>query len=590
MEKHHSSRPLSLSEEDESHGQAPPAAKRLLQSGLLLSNKWEILGHIASGGKGDIYRAHQVSLERVVALKVISPDFVDSLKDNPEELESEKERFRREVRVMASIHHPNVVQVFDYDIAQVDGSPLEYLVMEYIPGSTLRNKMPKQGFGFDRTAVIAWLKDYYLPILSGVAAIHNAGIIHRDMKPENVLLDGPVPKLADFGLARVLQQPGLTNTFHILGTIFYMPKEQFEDGADVDARSDIYALGKIFYEAITGKITKASRVIFKEVGLPLDKEQMGDDAFFSQIDVIIRGATREDVESRTSSVTQIINSLFEVIAPFDAPSPAFSRREHKARRLYASIIALLIVLITLVSYHFYQEGKRQRGVSPPQKNASQTQNPGMAPPSTKAMTTPDGVQMRLIPGGMERWLPEYGGQEQIVTVQAFYAEEALVSNQRFMAYLNMVKDTLTIQENTVSLQGAVIYMLGEIQEGYEPIVFRDGQFHLQGQSVASNPVVRVSAEGALAYARHYGRELPNTAQWLMVRRHGLVSPPSPAGFKEWGMDYFDDKTQFYVFENLTEESTLFCPLPRQKWEAFSDVGFRTIQPLAASGVGYDLIF
>ena len=99
-------------------------SKSLLVPGLVLNNKWEILDHIASGGKGDIYRAHQISLERVVALKVISPDFVDSFKDNPEELESEKERFRREVRIMAGIRHPNVLQLFDYDISQVGDFPI----------------------------------------------------------------------------------------------------------------------------------------------------------------------------------------------------------------------------------------------------------------------------------------------------------------------------------------------------------------------------------------------------------------------------------------------------------------------------------
>lgn len=294
--------------------QTSSISKTLLPSGLVLNNKWEILGHIASGGKGDIYRAHQISLERIVALKVISPDFVDSFKDNPEEFESEKERFRREVRIMAGIRHPNVLQVFDYDIAQVGDSTIEYLVMEYIPGSTLRDTMPRQGFGPDLTGTVAWLKDYFLPVLDGVAAIHDAGIIHRDIKPENILLDGAVPKIADFGLARVLQQPGLTHTFHVLGTIFYIPKEQFEDGAAVDARADVYALGKVLYEAMTGKIINASRVVFKEVGLP-PEILASPDGFFRKLDAIIRESTREEPDGRTASGTAMIEALRDAIAP-----------------------------------------------------------------------------------------------------------------------------------------------------------------------------------------------------------------------------------------------------------------------------------
>lgn len=554
-------------------------SKSLLPSGLVLNNKWEILGHIASGGKGDIYRAHQISLERVVALKVISPDFVDSFKDNPEELESEKERFRREVRIMAGIRHPHVLQVFDYDMAQVGDSSIEYLVMEYIPGSTLRDTMPRQGFGTDLAGAVAWLKDYFLPVLDGVAAIHDAGIIHRDIKPENILLDGAVPKIADFGLARVLQQPGLTHTFHILGTIFYMPKEQFEDGAAVDARADIYALGKVLYEAMTGKITNASRVVFKEVGLPQELMASAGD-LFNRLDAIIREATREEPDGRTASVALMIEALHTTIAPhttvdkFQTPE-----RERKLRRLSVAVIILLLALVAFAAYHFREEaqirqemsGLETRETLPPSGAASAVQ-PG------QNLTTEDGATLRPMPSGKQKWLPEHDGAEETTQVEPFYAEESLVNNQRFVAFLNAIREKVSVRDKTVVFQGTVIFMLGEIREGYEPIKFQEGQFILQEQSTANDPVVRVSADGALAYARHYGRELPNTAQWLTAREQGLVASLPLPEIKEWGMDRFGAREQFYVFENFTDESTLFCPLARQKWEAFADVGFRTVLP------------
>ena len=99
-----------------------------LPSGLVLNGKWEIIEHIASGGKGDVYRAHQKNLERNVALKVISPDFLD---DQEGDMALEEERFRREVQAMAQIRHPNVLQVFDYDIADVEGKKIEYIVDVY---------------------------------------------------------------------------------------------------------------------------------------------------------------------------------------------------------------------------------------------------------------------------------------------------------------------------------------------------------------------------------------------------------------------------------------------------------------------------
>ncbi len=554
-------------------------SKSLLPPGLVLNNKWEILGHIASGGKGDIYRAHQISLERVVALKVISPDFVDSFKDNPEELESEKERFRREVRIMAGIRHPNVLQVFDYDVTQVGGSAIEYLVMEYIPGSTLRDTMPRQGFGADLTGAATWLKDYFLPVLDGVAAIHDARIIHRDIKPENILLDGAVSKIADFGLARVLQQPGLTHTFHVLGTIFYMPKEQFEDGAAVDARADIYALGKVLYEAMTGKITNASRVVFKEVGLPQELVASAGD-FFCRLDTIIREATREEPDGRTVSAALMIEDLRAVIAPHttvDTSQPP--ARERKLRWLSIAVIVLLLALIAFAAYHFREEAQMRQEMSGREtRETLPSAGSSLAEQSGQNLSAEDGATLRLMPGGKKKWLPEHGGTEETTLVEPFYAEENLVNNQRFVTFLNAIREKVTVRDSTVILQGTVIFMLGEIREGYEPIKFREGKFILQEQSTANEPVVRVSADGALAYARHYGRELPNTAQWLTAREQGLVASLPLPEIKEWGMDRLGAREQFYVFENFTDESVLFCPLARQKWEAFADVGFRTVLP------------
>jgi serine/threonine-protein kinase len=176
-----------------------------LEKGIVLSGKWEILEHIAKGGKGEVYRARQVNLDREVVVKTISQEFLDSFEGDQEEIQAEMERFRREVLTMAQVHHPNVLQVYDHDRAVIQRVgqelALEYIVMEYIPGPTLRSTMPEEGLGKGEEAIREWIRSYFLLVLDGVEAIHSLGIIHRDLKPSNVLLDGPAPRILDFGLA-----------------------------------------------------------------------------------------------------------------------------------------------------------------------------------------------------------------------------------------------------------------------------------------------------------------------------------------------------------------------------------------------------
>ena len=283
--------------------------KNRLKAGDILRGKWVILEHINSGGKGDVYVALQTKLKRKVALKVFSPGIEGDQDFIQEELEVEQERFRREVIAMAGIRHKNVIQIYDYDVETQAGRAIEYLTMELIPGSTLRVSMKDEGFLQDKYAIAPWIIHLFLPFLAGVMAIHAAGIIHRDLKPENILLDGLVPKITDFGSARLPLQSGITRSFHILGTLFYMSKEQFEDGGTADVRADVYALGKLLFEAVQGKGANNSNLVFKQARLPLQQYENGEDDFYVRLDEIIRKATTEDPETRTATVDELYNSL-----------------------------------------------------------------------------------------------------------------------------------------------------------------------------------------------------------------------------------------------------------------------------------------
>ncbi|MFD9005718.1 Stk1 family PASTA domain-containing Ser/Thr kinase [Streptomyces sp. NPDC059582] len=202
--------------------------------GQMLDGRYRVDARIAVGGMATVYRAVDTRLDRVLALKVMHPTLaVDG---------SFVERFIREAKSVARLAHPNVVQVFDQGN---DGSYV-YLAMEYVAGCTLRDVLRERGALQPRAAL-----DILEPVLAALGAAHRAGFVHRDMKPENVLIgdDGRV-KVADFGLVRAVDT--VTNTTGtVLGTVSYLAPEQIEQGT-ADPRVDVYACGVVLYEMLTG--------------------------------------------------------------------------------------------------------------------------------------------------------------------------------------------------------------------------------------------------------------------------------------------------------------------------------------------------
>lgn len=158
--------------------------ENILQTGTVLNDKWVILELIGKGGMGEVYRAHQLNLKRDVAIKVISREWLQTLEDDVEEIEKALQRFRREVQAMSQIRHPNVLQIFDYgsDTIKKDGedSSIEYIVMEYIPGATLRFTMSEEGFYPDQETIKSWLEEHFLPVLNGVQVMHELDMVHRE--------------------------------------------------------------------------------------------------------------------------------------------------------------------------------------------------------------------------------------------------------------------------------------------------------------------------------------------------------------------------------------------------------------------------
>ncbi|MFK7820366.1 MAG: protein kinase [Planctomycetaceae bacterium] len=203
--------------------------------------KLEILHMVARGGMGDVYCARQTSLNRLVALKIIRPEVQASA--------GFADRFAREANALAALNHTNIVTV--YDFGQV--ADTHYFIMEYIDGINLR-QMLSAGKLHPRQAL-----EIVPSICDALQFAHNNGIVHRDIKPENIMVDttGHV-KIADFGLAKLLgkktEVPALTKANQVMGTMHYMAPEQFERPLDVDHRADIYSLGVVIYELLTGEL------------------------------------------------------------------------------------------------------------------------------------------------------------------------------------------------------------------------------------------------------------------------------------------------------------------------------------------------
>src|SRR6478672_265256 len=203
--------------------------------GQVFSNRYRIERELAHGGMAEVYLARDESLDRLVALKALFPEFARE--------PSFVERFRREAQAAANLNHPNIVGIYDW--GQEDGT--YFIVMEYVEGRSLRDLIRSEGLIDPGRAA-----DITAEIASALAFAHRSGVVHRDVKPGNVLItpQGNV-KVTDFGIARAGTSDGLTQTGSVMGTATYFSPEQAQ-GLAVDGRSDVYSVGVVLYELVCG--------------------------------------------------------------------------------------------------------------------------------------------------------------------------------------------------------------------------------------------------------------------------------------------------------------------------------------------------
>jgi serine/threonine protein kinase len=362
-------------------------------SSTVLSGRYRLESKLGSGGMSTVYLAMDEVLDRPVAVKLLHREISEEA--------DQLERFRREARAAARLSHPNLVGVID--AGEDDGRP--YIVFEYIEGRTLKRRIQDEG-GLPVDEAIA----YAIEIGRGLTAAHARKLVHRDVKPQNVLIDPDGrAKVTDFGIARSLEAKGMTATGRVLGTTDYVSPEQAM-GEDVDERSDAYSLGIVLYEMLTGDVPFRAEtqvgVAMKHVNEPMPDVQARRPEVSASVAAVVDRATTKDPRDRYSTVAEMVRDLEQTLeveaarrggTTGEATSvldsvPAARRRLGRGRRMSGVGIAMGIVGVALIVAALVFGGKELGGGS----------NEGSGPGTT---------EIRLPSGATSEFDPEADGRE-----------------------------------------------------------------------------------------------------------------------------------------------------------------------------------
>ncbi|HEY8770270.1 MAG TPA: protein kinase [Thermoleophilaceae bacterium] len=365
--------------------------------GTLLSGRFRLDEKIGTGGMSTVYRAFDPTLERWVAIKMMHRD----ISSDPDQLE----RFRREARTVARLNHPHVVTVID--AGEDDGAP--YIVFEYVEGETLKERIRRLG-----SLPVPEAVAYAIEIGRALSSAHAHRLVHRDVKPQNVLIDADGrAKVTDFGIARSLEAHGLTSPGRVLGTTDYVSPEQAL-GHDVTEQSDIYSLGICIYEMLTGEVPYRAdtqvAVAMQHVKEPLPDVQRRRPEISAALAAVIEHATAKETRHRYATVDAMVHDLEEVLAieaartgetsgeattvlrslPGETGDFAPARLRRPRRALIASVLVLALVAGAIA----WLATRTESGPGP----ASAPKSPGLA-------------QLQLSAGAASDYDPEGDGEE-----------------------------------------------------------------------------------------------------------------------------------------------------------------------------------
>jgi serine/threonine-protein kinase len=348
--------------------------------GTVLSGRYRLEAKLGSGGMSTVYLARDQTLDRQVAVKVMHREMSEQA--------DQLERFRQEARSVAKFSHPNVVSVID--AGEDGGHP--YIVFEYVEGETLKQRINRNG-ALDPQEAIA----YAIEIARGLSVAHARNMVHRDIKPQNILIDAEGrAKLTDFGISRQLEQDGMTATGRVLGTTDYVAPEQAM-GRKVDPRTDIYSLGVVLYEMLVGQVPFAADsqvgVAMKHVNEELPDVQRRRPDVSAAVALVVERSTAKDPAQRYQQVGEMIDDLStaleveaaragsttsEATSVLDAVPPPKRKLSGRARWSWAAILALLLVAgatllaVQLISNGNFGGGGANKGKGAPVSISSAT--------------------------------------------------------------------------------------------------------------------------------------------------------------------------------------------------------------------------
>jgi serine/threonine protein kinase len=305
--------------------------------GQILEGKYEVLEKLGAGAMGAIYRARHILMEREVAFKILHSHLVEN--------EDFLKRFRNEAQITSKLRHPHAVTIFDYGVIK----NLPYIVMEYVPGSTLKDLILDEGaLSFGELFPI--LKQ----VLSALREAHRIGILHRDLKPDNFILtkqeDGTYfVRVLDFGVAKLISQ-NQTQTQHqqlemFFGTPRYASPEQ-ASGKELDVRTDIYALGVIMFEALTGEVpfeaSSMKELLLKHLNQPPPALRQINPNISESLEAVVLKCLQKDREERFENVAALEQALYEIA------EPRYSRQAYERTASNTSILTLISLLLLMV--------------------------------------------------------------------------------------------------------------------------------------------------------------------------------------------------------------------------------------------------
>jgi serine/threonine protein kinase/tetratricopeptide (TPR) repeat protein len=318
-----------------------------LKRGRVFGERYEVIEELGEGGMGIVYKVFDRKIGEKVALKVLAPEIAGD--------EKTIERFRNELKLARTVSHRNVCRM--YDLSEEEKT--QFITMEYVPGENLKSLIKRIG-QLSKTKAISIAKQ----VCEGLVEAHRLGVVHRDLKPQNIMVDSEGnARIMDFGIARSIRTKSVTETGMIIGTPEYMSPEQV-DGVDVDHRSDIYSLGVILFEMLTGRVpfqgdTPLSVILKHRSEKPPDPRKF-DDQIPADISRLILKCMEKDKNKRYPSAEAMLGDLSDIQKGFTSTKTVRIRRKKEGvrifkntRNLQIAMLALLALILVTIALFYY---------------------------------------------------------------------------------------------------------------------------------------------------------------------------------------------------------------------------------------------